>query len=147
MISLVIGCAAVAEDLARRRISNWTSAAALVAGIVLHGLQGGWRGGLWAMSGAGIGFAVFLLFFLANGMGGGDVKLMAGFGSLLGPRAILWAAWTAAVAGGLMALACAGLGMLRHHGSSAGQSRARAEAIPYAPAIVAGVWFTQYVLA
>lgn len=99
------------------------------------------------MGGAGVGLAVFLVFFLAKGMGGGDVKLMAGFGSLLGPRAILWAAWTAAVVGGLMALACAGVGMLRQHGSPAGRSRAIPEAIPYAPAIVAGVWFTQYVLA
>ena len=38
----------------------------------------------WArLAGAG----VFLIFYLLGGMGGGDVKLMAGFGAVLGvPR-------------------------------------------------------------
>ena len=147
-ISLVVGCAAVGEDLARHRISNWTSGAALAGGIGFHLTGRGWHGGLWAVAGAALGFAVFLVFYLLKGMGGGDVKLMAGFGSLLGPGAILWAAWMAAVAGGLMAVAYAGVTAFRARSwSSKGRPPClRADAIPYAPAIVAGVWLVEFAL-
>jgi prepilin peptidase CpaA len=138
VISLAVGCAAVTEDLLYRRISNWTAGAGFLGGILLHAWQGGWRGGLWALAGASVGFIVFLVFFLAKGMGGGDVKLMAAFGSLVGPGATLSAAWAAAVFGGLMALTFAAVGALRR--------RKAPETIPYAPAIVTGVWLAQFVL-
>ncbi len=88
-IAVAAGCAAVAEDLWRRQVSNWTSGGALAGGLVCHLVQGGWKGGGLAMAGAAIGFAIFLVFYLMNGIGGGDLKLMAGFGSLLGPGSIL----------------------------------------------------------
>jgi prepilin peptidase CpaA len=138
MISVAVGCAAVTEDLLYRRISNWTAGAGFLGGIALHSWQGGWRGGLWALAGAGVGFIVFLVFFLAKGMGGGDVKLMAAFGSLVGPGAALSAAWAAALVGGLMALTLAAIGALRRHGAP--------ETIPYPPAIVTGVRLAQIVL-
>jgi Flp pilus assembly protein protease CpaA len=143
-ITFAVGCAAVAEDLARRRVSNWTSGTALAFGFALHIARQGWRGALVAATGMLLGFAVFLIFYLLNGMGGGDVKLMAGFGSLLGPNAIFCAAWLAAVAGGLMAAGYTAVLMLRarHRGPGGG----RAEAIPYAPAIVAGVWLAEFAL-
>lgn len=140
--ALTLGAAAVVEDLARRRISNWTSGTALVTGIALHTFERGWHGAASAAAGAGVGFAIFAVFYLLNGMGGGDVKLMAGFGSLLGPATILLAAWIAAVAGGLMAAASA-LVLTICQKSSGGRTAARAEAIPYAPAIVAGVWLAE----
>ena len=141
-VALTVGAAAVVEDLARRRVSNWTSGAALVSGFTLHGVQQGWHGAVSAAAGAALGFAIFAVFYLLNGMGGGDVKLMAGFGSLLGPATILCAAWIAAVAGGLMAVAGAVLLAVRQR-SSGGRVTARADAIPYAPAIVAGVWLAE----
>jgi Flp pilus assembly protein protease CpaA len=149
MVLLAVGCAAVAEDLARRRISNWTSGAALVSGVLLHCWQQGWRGAAVAGMGAALGFAVFLVFYLCNGMGGGDVKLMAGCGSLLGPGAIFCAAWIAAVAGGLMAAAYAAVLAVRARrrpGAPSGGEGPRADAIPYAPAIVAGVWLAELAL-
>jgi len=36
MISITVGCAAVIEDLLRRRISNWTSGGALLGGCTLQ---------------------------------------------------------------------------------------------------------------
>jgi len=142
VVTLAVGCAAIAEDLARRRISNWTSGAALVSGFALHMAVSGWRGAIAASLGTLAGFAVFLIFYLLNGMGGGDVKLMAGFGSLLGPGAIFWAAWFTAVAGGLMAAGYAVALALhaRRHGAPGGKT------IPYAPAIVAGVWLAEFAL-
>src|SRR3989442_1567991 len=97
-----VGLAAVVEDLGWRRISNWTSGGALAAGLIVNGVQKGWMGALHSLIGAAIGFGVFLIFYLLGGMGGGDVKLMAGFGALLGDRQIilraaLWAALSRAL--------------------------------------------------
>ena len=84
-IAILVGLAAAADDLARRRIANWIPAAALAGGFGWQiGQNGIWTGSLHALGGAAVGFAVFLVFYLLGGMGGGDVKLMAGFGALLG---------------------------------------------------------------
>ncbi len=141
-IVLTVGLAAVVEDVARRRISNWTSAAALLSGFVFHGLHQGWRGAGTAAAGAALGFAIFAVFYLMNGLGGGDVKLMAGFGSLLGPGTILCAAWIAAFAGGLLAAVAAVLRVTRPV-PAGGCGKEQVDAIPYAPAIVAGVWLAE----
>jgi prepilin peptidase CpaA len=141
-VALTVGAAAVVEDLARRRVSNWTSGAALLSGFAVHGVHQGWHGAVTAAAGAAVGFMVFAVFYFLNGMGGGDVKLMAGFGSLLGPGTILCAAWIAAVAGGVMAAASAVVLTVRPT-SSGGRATAGADAIPYAPAIVAGVWLAE----
>ena len=103
-IAGVIGIAAVVDDLARRQISNWISCSAFAAGLILQTVQGGWRGAGSALLGTITGAAVFLIFYLLGGMGGGDVKLMAGFGAVLGARQLLEAALWTAGCGGLMAL-------------------------------------------
>ncbi len=139
-IAVIVGLAATGEDLWRRSVSNWISVSALVAGIVWQLSQGGWAG-LWtALAGALIGFSVFLVFYLFGGMGGGDVKLMAGFGALLGAGRLLEAAlWTAAI-GGLLAMAVLMWHTLRQRMGRG--STKRLEAIPYAPAITLGVWLS-----
>jgi len=142
LLIVVVGLAAVIEDLSRRRISNWTSGGALAAGLILHFAQKGWLG-LWhSLLGAGLGFGVFLIFYLLGGMGGGDVKLMAGFGALLGDGKIVPAALLAAITGGLMAMGFLAIRAIARRwrpqtGPAGGPSH---ESIPYAPAITAGVW-------
>jgi len=139
MVVVAVGLAAVIEDLSRRRISNWTSGVALAAGVGLHLAQKGFTGALHAALGAAIGFGVFLIFYLLGGMGGGDVKLMAGFGALLGDREILPAALLAAIAGGLMAVGYLAVRwVIQRVRPQTGA--APSESIPYAPAITAGVW-------
>ena len=144
-IALAVGAAAVAEDLWRRRISNWISGLALAGGLFCHLGETGWRGGLVALGGVGVGFTVFLPFYLLGGMGGGDLKLMAGFGSMLGPASVLRAAWITALAGGAMAVVwlvafrLARLARRRGWVSAAGPEPV-ASSIPYAPAIVLGAW-------
>jgi prepilin peptidase CpaA len=137
LLILIVGVAGVLEDLARRRISNWTSGGAVMAGLIVHFALKGWNGVLHSLLGAAIGFGVFLIFYLLGGMGGGDVKLMAGFGALLGDGQIVPAALLAAVSGGLMAvayMAVRGVARRMGMGGKANQS------IPYAPAITAGAW-------
>ena len=145
-IAVVVGVAAVSDDLARRQISNWIPAAAFGAGLVLKAAQAGWRGAGYSLLGAAAGAAVFVVFYLAGGMGGGDIKLMAGFGAVLGTKLLLQAALWTAGCGGLMAsvvIAVRGVRQLWRRlrkQAAVGETALRVEAIPYAPAIAAGVW-------
>ena len=123
-----IGVVAVVEDLRRRRVPNWLTVAGVGGGLACAA-TGGWHGLGIAMAGAIVGFLVLLPFHLCGAMGGGDVKLMAAYGAFLGPSGILLAALFAGLFGGLAAagtLLC----------------KPRTAAIPYAPAIVLGAWFS-----
>ena len=135
-ITILIAALATAEDLWRRQISNKTTAGALALGLVaqtaLYGLQG--LGS--AVGGTVAGFLVFLVFFLLGGMGGGDIKLMAGFGAVIGLSRILQAALLTAIIGALFALLYLLVRKIRGHHP---QQAAEPEAIPYAPAISLGV--------
>jgi prepilin peptidase CpaA len=151
-IAGVVGIAAVVDDLARRQVSNWISCSAFAAGLILQTVESGWRGAGSALLGTVTGAAVFLIFYLLGGMGGGDVKLMAGFGAVLGARQILEAALWTAGCGGLMALVVIAASQLRRFWTAAqpvsgsegpgSTPHTRRESIPYAPAIAAGVWLS-----
>jgi prepilin peptidase CpaA len=149
LLILIVGAAAVIEDLGWRRVSNWTSGGAVAAGLIVNYLNKGWSGAMHSFLGALIGFSVFLIFYLLGGMGGGDVKLMSGFGALLGDSRILPAALLAAAAGGVMALVYLAVRSVARRSKiwmgiavPDGPSREAksAESIPYAPAITAGAW-------
>jgi prepilin peptidase CpaA len=140
-IALFVGLAAATEDIARRRISNWIPVAAFLAGLTWMVWQRGWRGGISSITGAVAGFAVFLIFYWLGGMGGGDVKLMAGFGAVLGIERLLQAAlWTAAFGGVIAALAVAFASLRKLSNRPAQNPKQPVTAIPYAPAIALGAW-------
>jgi prepilin peptidase CpaA len=153
-IAGVVGIAAIVDDLARRQISNWIPCSAFAAGLILQTVESGWRGAGSALLGTVMGALVFLIFYLLGGMGGGDVKLMAGFGAVLGVRQLLEAALWTAGCGGLMAVAVIAASQLRRFWTgrqrvsateipaSGSTLSTRRESIPYAPAIAAGVWLS-----
>ena len=126
-IAILLGCAASIDDLRRRHIANWINVAGVAAGLIYHTAMGGLPGFGRAAGGAAVGFSVFLILYLMGGMGGGDIKLAAAFGALLGPTGILLAALLAAPVGA----AIAGICLIWHW---------RARAIPYAPALTLGAW-------
>jgi prepilin peptidase CpaA len=139
-LSLVVGVAASVEDLWRRKISNAIALSAFASGLLAQGLLWGVEG-IWnALLGSLIGFAVFLIFFLLGGMGGGDIKLMGGFGAILGPQLIWVAAMMTALIGGLMALVYLLVRKTRRaiEAADGPATPLRKEAIPYAPAIALG---------
>ncbi|MBZ5602231.1 MAG: A24 family peptidase [Acidobacteriia bacterium] len=141
-IAILVGLAAIVDDLRRRHIANWIPAAALAGGFGWQIGQHGWMGSLYALGGAAAGFSVFLVFYLLGGMGGGDVKLMAGFGALLGTRGLVEAAlWTAGVGGVLAILAIAFKSARRYFRKEQNDGEQK-ESIPYAPAIALGVWLS-----
>jgi prepilin peptidase CpaA len=126
-IAILFGCAASIDDLRRRHIANWINVVGIAAGLIYHTSVGGLPGLGRSAGGAIVGFLVFLILFLMGGMGGGDIKLSAAFGALLGPSGILLAALLAAPIGAAIAAVC----LLWHW---------RARAIPYAPALTLGAW-------
>lgn len=141
-LSVAVGVAASAEDLWRRRVSNAISATALVGGLGLHAWLAGWAGVGDSLLGGLIGFCVFFVFYLLGGMGGGDVKLMAGFGAILGSEQTITAAMMTAIIGGLMAvgyLVAKKLPRLVKGEKRAEGAADRKAFIPYAPAISLGV--------
>jgi prepilin peptidase CpaA len=129
MAALAVGSTAVASDLYGGTIPNWLTGGGVAAGLACGLWSAGARGLGMAAVGAVAGFLIFFLLHRMGGMGGGDVKLMAGFGALLGPADILVAAVLAAIAGAVLALAAV-------------LWRPRRESLPYAPAIVLGAWLT-----
>jgi prepilin peptidase CpaA len=93
-LPLVLGCAATLAaawtDARTGRIPNWLTLPLLPAGLALGFLDGGLLGLGSAALGCAVCFAVpFGLLYFSRGkaIGGGDVKLFAGLGALLGPRA------------------------------------------------------------
>jgi prepilin peptidase CpaA len=154
-ISGIVGVAAIVDDVARRKIANWIPCSAFAAGLILQTIQGGWRGAGAALAGTAAGAGVFLIFYLMGGMGGGDVKLMAGFGAVLGVKRLLEAALWTAGCGVLMAALVIVAGYIRdiwrsrssakvetRVAGSDSRRKLKADSIPYAPAIAAGVWLS-----
>jgi len=104
LFALLLAGIACVSDLRTRRIPNSIVLAGFGAGLIFNGLVAGVPGVGSSLAGGAIGLALFLPFFALGGMGGGDVKLLAALGSLVGPRDIVGLALAAAIAGGFFAL-------------------------------------------
>jgi prepilin peptidase CpaA len=99
---LLAGCV---TDVRTRRIPNLLVLALLVGGL---GFSLATRPVALALreSGAGLllGFAIWIVFYVASVIGAGDVKFFAAAGAWLGPSATWRAALVAAVVGGVLAV-------------------------------------------
>jgi len=105
--ALILAAAGSVTDLRSRRIPNRLVVVGLVLGAALNARAAGLAGVGSSLAGGSLGLALFLPIFLLGGMGGGDVKLMAALGSMVGPMGIVRIALAAALAGGLLALMAA----------------------------------------
>ena len=99
---LVIACI---TDVRWRRIPNALVLVLALAGFAFSvGMEPWWPGLLRAASGLALGFAIWILFHVAGGMGAGDVKLFAAAAAWLGPSGAWRASLVAALAGGVLSL-------------------------------------------
>lgn len=94
---------AAALDLRTKKIPNWITVPAALAGLVFHAAAPAGNGILWALAGFAVGFSLLLLPWLLGGGGMGDVKLLAALGVWLGPLTILIVFGASAVIGAVMA--------------------------------------------
>ncbi|GGH06314.1 A24 family peptidase [Silvibacterium dinghuense] len=101
--SAFAGIAAV-WDVRTRRIPNLLCLTAFAVGILLHFGMDGWSGMLTSLAAGLIAGFVFFLFFLAGGMGGGDVKLIAAIAALAGFAQLPYLLVFTALTGGVLAM-------------------------------------------
>ena len=107
VLFLILG-AAIAADLRWRKIPNWLTGPAILAGLGLHAFMSQWTGLVISLEGAALGLGLFLIMYVFGWMGAGDVKLYAAVGSFLGPVQTLSTAMAIALVGGLLALVILG---------------------------------------
>jgi prepilin peptidase CpaA len=150
-------------DVKSRRIPNFVTFPSILAGFALHLALGGWKQLLSSMAACFVCGGVFLIFYVAGGMGAGDVKLMAAVGSLAGMPHVAYLLVLTALSGGVMAVCLAlsrgrlqqtilNVGALATHHSQEGLqphpdlnvTNVSTLRLPYALAIASGCLLTFY---
>lgn len=116
---------AVYHEMLSRRIPNWLTFPGMILGLSASWLFGGIPGVIASAGGLLTGMAAFIVFYLFGGVGGGDVKLMAAIGAVMGWRVVLPTIFWVAIIGGLISM----VALIR------GQ-----RGVPYGLAIAAGTW-------
>lgn len=172
VLLLLLVLQAAVTDLSKRRIYNLPTLIALIAGLVIGYLRGGWGefslapesllqlSFINSLAGAWVMFFLFFIAYIAGGMGAGDAKLVAGVGALGGLSFSLWSLMHIALAGIPLAIICLILkgdvvggmrrairGMLRLKWRKTDtEQMGEPVTIPYAVAICLGVIWTMYFL-
>jgi prepilin peptidase CpaA len=114
-VTVVLIVAAVIDG-AILKVPNWLTFPFIIGGWIHCTIEGGFAaqdgfsflGGLtglgWSLLGTFVGMMLLLVLRNVGGMGGGDVKLLAGVGAWLGTLITLYAFAATAIVGGIMAM-------------------------------------------
>ncbi len=158
-------CASIAAvfDIRSRKIPNRLIVLALPASLLLHLFFDGWSGLATSCAAGLVAGGIFFVFFVAGGMGGGDVKLIGTVASAMGFENIAYLLIFTSLVGGVMGIVLAlmhgrlretvenMLSLLRHHGNKGLTPHEELNAknsntlrLPYAVAIAAGCLLTGY---
>jgi prepilin peptidase CpaA len=103
-LTLSLVAAAGWIDGRSRRIPNWLTVSGFVAGVAAHLVFDGWRGGLVALEGAGVGLLILLPLVLLRALGAGDWKLIGAVGAFLGPVMLWFVLFASVMVAGAMAI-------------------------------------------
>ena len=98
----VVALIGAGTDIKSRRIPNYLTGPAILAGLLLHTSLDGWRGLLTSLAAGLICGVIFLIFYLAGGMGAGDVKLITAVGCIAGISSVAYLLILTSIAGGVM---------------------------------------------
>ncbi|MEO1526944.1 MAG: A24 family peptidase [Planctomycetota bacterium] len=102
-VTVVLIVAAVIDG-AILKVPNWLTFPFIACGWLHCTIQGGAAGLGWSLLGTFVGMMLLLVLRNVGGMGGGDVKLLAGVGAWLGTVVTLYAFAATAIVGGIMAV-------------------------------------------
>jgi prepilin peptidase CpaA len=152
MVVMAAGVIASWIDLRSRRVPNLLTMPLACAGLMLAAVGASGVTVADALLGCAVGLGLMLPLHILGGTGAGDVKLMAAFGTLLGPAGVLAAFIRMAIVGGVIALGVAvQRGRLRETISGTALLVARVDGVaaaiehpainnrfPYAPAVAIG---------
>lgn len=155
----VLFAIAIYGEVKARRIPNYLTLGACVFALGVSLIEGGFGGLVNSITGLAIGGGVFLPFCLLGLIGGGDMKLMAATGALVGYPLILRSVADTCIAGGILAIAVAAwngtlltalsgafrtlFGMQRRKRSADSKGLSTASpTVPYGIAIAAGTLYS-----
>ena len=167
-VSLGLLWAAVAAgvDVWQHRIPNWLTYSGMAVGLAVQFALFGLKGLVSGLAGALFAGGIFLVFFVAKAMGGGDVKLVTALGCFVGWPEMAQVLIATALAGGALAIVymvrhrrvkstLRNVGVILRHHATAGMQQhpsvnlenPQALRMPYGLAIAAGMayWFTRVV--
>lgn len=98
------GAVGAVVDCWIRRVPNALTGAIAILGLALAAWHVDDLGVPGSLAGLAVGLALMLPPYLVGATGGGDVKLFAAIGTLLGPRGAVAAFFYTVIAGGVLAL-------------------------------------------
>ncbi len=91
-------------EVKAHRIPNWLTISGMILGLGAWAIEGGWEGLELSAIGLALGGGIFLPFCLLGVVGGGDMKLMAATGAIVGWPMILRVLTDTCIAGGILAI-------------------------------------------
>jgi prepilin peptidase CpaA len=165
-LALLWAVVAAGLDVRQHRIPNWLTYSGMLTGLAVQLALFGWRGFFSGLTGGLFAGGIFLVFFVARAMGGGDVKLVTALGCFTGWPDTAYLLIAIALSGGVLALVHVVTrgrlwatvrnvgGVLKHHVTTGlrqhpeiNLDNPRAARMPYGLAIAAGMayWFTRVV--
>jgi prepilin peptidase CpaA len=103
-VTILLTALAAFVDFRTRKIPNWLTVPAFVAGLTLRTALLGWPGAKSALEGTGLALLVLLPLVLMRALGAGDWKLMGAVGAFLGPLMFLFVLLGSILVSGIMAI-------------------------------------------
>lgn len=103
LVSVVMIIAAVIDGMILK-VPNWLTFPFILTGWVHGLLHAGWWGLGASLAGTAVGLTLLLVVRAVGGMGGGDVKLLAGLGAWVGVSSVWWAFVVTTIVGAIMAV-------------------------------------------
>ena len=91
-------------DLKYRKIFNFITLPAIILGLGVNTISGGFAGFMHSFLGMAAGFCFLIVIYLLGGVGAGDVKYMAVVGSLKGVKFLVLGGLYGAIAAGAYAV-------------------------------------------
>jgi len=104
ILLILVVCICLYTDLKERKIYNVILLPAFLIGIIINFFSMGLNGLIFSLIGFGVGLLVLIIPFMAGGIGGGDVKLLAVIGSIKGWYFLMYTALGMGIAGGVIAI-------------------------------------------